>query len=533
MIIQPLKKCPGKDLAAYGVIGIAVVFYILTIRHGHDWGGDFALYIENAINIATGHPYSDTWFVYNTRDPLMSPRSYPPVYPLLLAPVYRMFGLDLYAMKVAGILVFAGFLLLYYRYACNRLESPLAQILVVACMAFSPWFWEAKDRILPDFLFIVILYASIVVADRMYALRRPGLPQYLLAVGAGLLVSLLYGTRSVGMLIVPAFFLHDIIRRRLVSRATLIVTIVFAAFYVTQNVFLHTDQSYFDSLKSVDAEEQGLDEDAVRQNVAGEGLLTVIKNNIDALGDRIPRKLHSYGSMMSAYWYIGDSVVPAGVLLALMTVLAVAGFVDFIARSPSIGDYFALTYILILLVVPFGQQRYLLPLVPLYLLYIFRATERIKQLASSRGAGLKPAVMNAVPVIVSVVIAASYASSYALSDSGPIARGVESSESRELFDFIRRNTPEDSLLVFHKPRPLALFTGRHALKYHWEPDVDKLWRDLTDMGATHIVLPKYIDTKAHRDYYFPAIVERHRRKLELIFENDDFVVYRILRDAAG
>ena len=83
------------------------------------------------------------------------------------------------------------------------------------------------------------------------------------------------------------------------------------------------------------------------------------------------------------------------------------------------------------------------------------------------------------------------------------------------------------MLVFHKPRPLALFTGRHAVKYHWEPDLDKLWRELSEMGATHIVLPKYIDPAMHREYYFPGIIERYRQNLELLFENPSYAVYRI------
>ena len=529
MSYQPSKNPLIKDIVAYSVIGIAVVFFILTIRPGHDWGGDFALYIEHAINIATGQPYSDTWFVYNPREPFVSPRSYPPVYPLLLAPVYKLFGLDLYAMKIAGILVFAVFLLLYYRYVCNRLDSPIAQVLVVACMAFSPWFWEAKDRILPDFLFILILYCSIMLFDRMTSMRRSGQPEYLLAVGGGLLICLLYATRSLGMLIVPALFMHDIVRRRTVSRATVIVTIVFSIFYVTQNAFLHTDQSYFDGLKTVNVEEQEGVDNSDREGVANEGYLAVIKNNIEALGERIPRKLYNYSSKMSAYWYVGDSVIPAGMLLAVMTILAIAGFFDLITRSPSMGDYFALTYILILLVVPFAQQRYLLPLVPLYLLYIIRATEQLKQLAKNRRTGLCSGFMNAIPAIVCVIITASYASSYAMSNSEAIARGVESSESRELFDFIQENTPLDSLLVFHKPRPLALFTGRNVFKYNWEPDIDKLWRELSEMGATHIVLPKYIDPAMHEEYYFPAIVERYRQNLELLFENSSYAVYRIVR----
>jgi hypothetical protein len=83
-----------------------------------------------------------------------------------------------------------------------------------------------------------------------------------------------------------------------------------------------------------------------------------------------------------------------------------------------------------------------------------------------------------------------------MSDSKDIRRGVESNESIELFEYIRQQIAEDSLLEFHKPRPLALFTGRLAMKYHWDPDTDALWHVLARMGATHIILPKYITATA-------------------------------------
>ena len=58
--------------------------------------------------------------------------------------------------------------------------------------------------------------------------------------------------------------------------------------------------------------------------------------------------------------------------------------------------------------------------------------------------------------------------------------------------------------------------------------MDKLWRELTDMGATHIILPKYIDPAMHEEYYFPAIVERYRQNLELSLRTS-YAVYRIVR----
>ena len=461
------------------------MFLVLTIRPGHDWGGDFALYIAHAINISNGTPYADTGFIFNPLEPFMSPKSYPPVYPLFLAPVYKLFGLNLYAMKIAGILVFAVFLLLFYHYVSNRLESPAAQVMVVASMAFSPWFWEAKDRILPDFIFILFLYSSIMLMDRMYAERKTGLQQYLVAVGVGLIVYLLYGTRSLGMLIIPALFFHDIIRRRLISRTTLIVTTVFALFYFSQNAFLQTDQSYFESFKAANSEAEETVGHTVPKDAASVGVFAIIKSNIKVLTNRIPRKLYNYGRIMSTYWYVGDSVIPGRVLFSVMTTLAIAGFLGFIIKSPSVGDFFILTYVIVLLVVPFEQSRYMLPLVPLYMLYIFHGADKIKQLAIKRGAGLSCSFASTLPVVVFAIIAGSYVTTYSMSYAEDFARGVEGNDSRELFDFIRENTPEDSIFVFHRPRPIALFTGRRAVVYHWDADTDELWRERGHGGNTY------------------------------------------------
>lgn len=528
MSFQSLRNCLQPGIAVYGVIAIAVVCYILTIRPGHNWGGDFALYIEHAANLAEGRDFADTVFVYNTKDPFLSPRSYPPVYPAYLAPVYRIFGLNLYALKIANILSFAVFLLVFNHYAASRLDFPLTRILLVAGVAFSPWYWDAKDRILPDFLFILILYASIMMLDRMSVARGSGGSRYLPGVAGGVLVSLLYGTRSLGMLMVPALWLHDLVRYRLVSRATMLVTIIFMIFYLTQNAFLQTDQSYINSLKTLWAEEQEVGVVTAADDAGGGGVIAVMGNSISMLADRLSEKLRYYGGLLGTYWYPGSNAYIGVVVLALATVLAVAAFISLMLKSPSVGDYFVLTYVGVLLVVPFSQQRYLLPLLPLYLLYIFHAAERIGRMAGSSTFSLNAGIYRAAPVIVGVFVAASYAWSWSLLDSSDIERGVESKESKELFGFIRKSIPTDSLLIFHKPRPLALFTGRHATRYHWELDGDKLWRELLDMGATHIVMPKYIDPAEHSEYFFPATVEAHRGNLEKLYENRNFIVYRIL-----
>src|SRR5689334_21022175 len=93
------------------IMGTIVAFggaYLATLRAGQEWGDDFGLYVAHARNIVEGRPYDDTGYIYNPQNAVVSPRSYPPVFPLLLAPVYRLRGLDLTAMKAFVVLLFAA-----------------------------------------------------------------------------------------------------------------------------------------------------------------------------------------------------------------------------------------------------------------------------------------------------------------------------------------------------------------------------------------------------------------------------------------
>ena len=61
----------------------------------------------------------NTGYIYNPAIPVYSPRMYPPVFPLLLAPVYKMFGLSLLPMKLEQVffivLTLALVLMLWHR----------------------------------------------------------------------------------------------------------------------------------------------------------------------------------------------------------------------------------------------------------------------------------------------------------------------------------------------------------------------------------------------------------------------------------
>ncbi|MGC1645521.1 MAG: hypothetical protein WA741_06810 [Candidatus Sulfotelmatobacter sp.] len=49
-----------------GALLVAIgTFHAATVRQGHLWADDFAMYVHHARNIVEGHPYTDTNYIYN------------------------------------------------------------------------------------------------------------------------------------------------------------------------------------------------------------------------------------------------------------------------------------------------------------------------------------------------------------------------------------------------------------------------------------------------------------------------------------
>jgi len=515
-----------SPFSVYILIAVAIVFHVLTIRAGHQWEGDFALYVAHARNIATGHPYADTGYLFNPHVPLLSPRVYPPVFPLLVSPVYHFFGLNIFAIKIAGIFVFALFLLVLYHYTRERLSNPALQMVVVAAVAFSPWFWLAKDRISPDFYFIFFAYAAIFVLDRASPQRRLDGRLVLLALVSALMICLAYGTRTLGLLLVPALALSDLLKYRTLRGFTILVTVLFVAFYIGQNSVLHTDQSYLDSYKG--AVHQVTSSDVAGPEVAEDNLnqpVFQVAMFLRGIGSRIIENIEYYHQVMSSYWItnINDSL--DDILYLVMGLLAIVGFISLVMQGPSIAEFFLVLYVSVLLVVPFLQDRYMLPLIPIYLVYIFQGVEVVAT-RIGRMAGKFGEWRLFMPLGASFAVTLVYAGAYAASDFGDFQVGVEKDESVEMFDFIRQHTTEESIVVFRAPRVMALYTGRKSTMYYWTDNADELWDYLSGIGATHVVEHKE-NARLQGSAYLHNWVVHYADRLKLLFENNDFRVFQL------
>jgi hypothetical protein len=78
---------PQKRVVAALCCAAIAVFWLATIRDGHRWADDYAMYVQQAINIVKGRPYDETTRLPNSATKLYAPNSTTPIVSLLLAPL--------------------------------------------------------------------------------------------------------------------------------------------------------------------------------------------------------------------------------------------------------------------------------------------------------------------------------------------------------------------------------------------------------------------------------------------------------------
>ena len=161
----------------------------------------------------------------------------------MLAPVYKLAGLNLRAFKFLTAICFMIFLCVLVTYLRSETSATLIAC-VLLLIAANPIFWEYRQYVLSEFPYLMFSFAALLVMQRTYANLAPAD----LKLKSALLLSLLlygaYGTRTIGIALLAAFVLADISKFHRPSRF-LILTVVFTlAFILAQSIVLTSPSGY-------------------------------------------------------------------------------------------------------------------------------------------------------------------------------------------------------------------------------------------------------------------------------------------------
>ena len=412
----------------------------------------------HARNLIEGHPYSDIGYIPNPDALWLSPSSgYPPVYPMILAPMYWLFGLNLHAFKIATVFCFIGFLSVYADLIGGEIGRLSAAILVLL-LSFNPLFWGQREFILSEFPYLLFSFAALLVIERVYArLKRDRIE-----IGNVVLVSVLlyctYGTRTIGLALLLALVAADLARFRRPSRFLLCVLSLTGLFIAAQTILLTSPKGYVSAFHF--------------------SWQTVATNAI------------YYGKTLSYVWENGFSKSLQIVFALAFTVVATVGYLKSLWRERGAKEFYLLAYIAVLLA--WNSEiglRGLLPILPLYFFYGLRECSQLLD-----GARL-PVRVIAIGAFVGIA-ALSYAGKIRHVATLPAEPNVADADAAAMFEFVRGHSSPEDVLVFAKPRTLALFTDRRVAAL--SPDQTQTQRSvfLNSIHATILVDAAWSEIKA-------------------------------------
>lgn len=457
-------------------------FFRLT--RGHPWWDDFAAYLMQADSLLawdlTTFVQRNTFTIQNSSYP-PGPVAYPWGFPLLLAPVYTLFGLNPLALKLVGIAAYGLFLIAFFYLARTRLKETAA-LLLAGVLAVNPALLAANDLILSDIPFLACSTLSLLLADRF---SRS--PNWRLGLALGLTTFWGFFLRTTGILLLAPLTLTLFSAAwpdwKTALKNSLVPLLTYAFCLVLQFLLLPGGQdSYFSHFT----------------------MLT-------------PARL--LDNVLYYLWlpsWVFDKI-PAGALFyPLLLIFLPFSLCAHFRRDAAFHAYSLLTLLLYSAWPERQGLRFIYPILPL--LFIFAldgmqaARERLK------APWQKPANLMLNGFWSLLMVFGLGVNTYAAYDNlthGREINGPFDSYSNQMFAFIRETTPAESIIIFTRPRALRLFTDRDAFMTESCADLPK---------GDYLVLHEKMGGNGQIP---PEEVEACQVPLESVFNNKRFTIYKI------
>ncbi len=185
-----------------------------TLSRSHNWGGDFAGYIMQAKSILDQNPgkyIEDTRFmIYHSND-IRAPVAFPWGVPLLLSPLYAVFGLNIFSLKYLNLICYILFLVTLWIGMRNR-HSDILLLMLLSFFIFNPYLLSFLNDIGSDIPFLLFSTISILLIGRVIIERDWIFSETIDHILLGFFLSVSSFTRSNGVLLVLTLAVTHLIK---------------------------------------------------------------------------------------------------------------------------------------------------------------------------------------------------------------------------------------------------------------------------------------------------------------------------------
>lgn len=458
------------------------------LTRGHDWGDDFASYIMQAQSILGGD--MDEFIERNTftifeSSAQIGPVAYPWGYPLALTPALLLKGVHALTLKLPGLFFFAGFLTCFYLLTENRLTRT-ESLLLVSLFAFNPTFLGFLDYILSDIPFLLSVFLVLWLASKFD--EEPGAWKQILL---GAAIFLAYFIRTTGVVLLGSYLVHQGLlflrtpeRRRSILQSSLIVVAAFSVLWVISSfIFPNGQGSYL-------------------QQLAGFSAITLREN------------ARSYFHLFVQFFTSAPTQQWVYLYYLLVAFFLVGVWTRRNADQMSI--IFFAAYFAVMVIWPEWQGiRFIFPLIPLFIYFAFQGMlAGVRALPEHLRLPGRSVIYLFWLVLVGIFLFHSGMRAYTNLKDGRRINGPFDPFTSDMYNFVRAETPPDSVFVFFKPRAFRLFTDRDAIM---------------SLECDRLLLGDYVVLHRNWEYsqILPGQIGECNLPLVTVYENRRFIVYEL------
>lgn len=494
--------CLGS-LAAVGGI------YLLSLTHFLSVEGDNAIYVILSKALVTGHGYT------NIQDPV--PRieaQYPPLFSVILMPIVAIWGTDGVEQMQALVACFAlaSMVLAFFLFR-NWLGHGLLALAVTLGAAYSDLVWEFSHKVLTE---IPYLFFTLLCCWWATAYGRQQKVVNWMGTLVALAASAAFLTRTIGMSLcvaVPVYLLlAPPLPRTVRSWGTRLgkvaytgaLMVVLGGGWTLRNrlVYSGTGHSYIGQFFL----KQTYVPDAGRIAIVPTYLLGRTSDNIAYYATVYQRMLGGH---------IWDHVPLAARVSQLLLIATVLGFLYALVRRRSIAEFYMIGYVAIVLLWPWQDLRFAVPVLPFLVYYLAHSIMlALIPLASWRRLDVRAAAaMVLIPLALPTGIHTLHTAMrdreagyhYEVERLGEWPAYPDWREFHTAAMWLKAHVPPSSTIIDRSPNILYLWTGLHARNYPYSYNERYVLQDIGHEGNDYVIVDSFAWTYTTQIYLVPVL----------------------------
>ncbi|MDO9511189.1 MAG: glycosyltransferase family 39 protein [Bacteroidales bacterium] len=467
---------------------------LIPTGNSHEWGDDYAQYIHQGINISRGIAQTDCGYIFHPDNAMLGPHAYPPGFPLMLAGVFELYGnytSDFVFFMFLLTLMTAVLAYLYFR----QFFSHLTALALMLFLFYNPWVMNFRNEVMADIPFTLLLL--------LFLLLWPFCKKWWHFLLAGLLAGFTISVKEVGWALCIAA-MHSIFIQRvnapfdgIKSKGKWVRGLVFllstlAVWYIIEIWLFHIPRPYDENFVS----------------------LHILRNVMDNL-DYYPKVLQTFFYNDSGEFnFIPTFFAPLAFAFVVM------GLYRSFVKGLGLKEWLVMIYFAVLVIYPYHSSgfRFLLPIAPVLMIYMAEGLKAFQPLQ-------KWSLVYKFYLFI-VLVGLQYSLSYSqiLYYSDKVRSGPQEPLAVQMFEFMKQGLPENSRVVFAKPRALALYTPFSALALHPNSSPHLTDSLLRSYDIHYALLCSDLVDNALRDYLM-----LYPQRVQKIRTNAKFELYEIIK----